>query len=180
VRERLESRDQRRYLIRYAVLTIALCAPLAWAFAARRNLYPFASWTVMSAPSPFGQSRTFYVLRGETVAGETVDVRAIEFTDAMSGRLWTMFGATVQNLSFKIPSPHPANAKLAAEAGGVDKLPAGARLPELLGAYGELYNARLPDGSTSRLRAVRLESYRWNGRIDSVSQDLAETWRHEL
>lgn len=180
MREKIHSRVERRYLIRYAVLTTALCAPLLWAFAARRNLYPFASWTVMSAAAGFGHARTFYVLRGETVTGETVDVRAIELTRAMSGRLWTMFGATVENLSVKIPSPHPANAKLAAEAGGVDNIPRGARLPELLRAYGELHNARLPEGSTSRLRAVRLESYRWNGESGSFSQELAETWRQEL
>ena len=173
-------RDEgRRYVPRYALLTILLFAPLLWSFAALRNLYPLAAWTVMTSPGEVARGRTYYVLRGETQAGETVDLRAIELTDALGGRVWGMFGATAENGGFKIRSPHPANAAMIEAAGGVDRLPAGARLPELLGAYGGIYNSRLRADSPLRLKAVRLEAYRWGGGFADYST-FVRSWRQEL
>jgi hypothetical protein len=173
-------RDEgRRYLPRYALLTVFLFAPLLWSFAALRNLYPFAAWTVMTSPGEAGRGRTYYVLRGETLAGETVDLRAVELTDALGGRVWGMFGAAVENGGFKIRSPHPANAAMIEAAGGVGGLPAGARLPELLGAYGGIYNSRLHADSPRRLKAVRLEAYRWGGGFADHGT-FVRSWRQEL
>ena len=173
-------RDEgRRYGPRYALLTILLFAPLLWSFAALRNLYPSAAWTVMMSPSDVGRGRTYYVLRGETQAGEDIDLRAVELTDALGGRVWGMFGATVENGGFKIRSPHPSNAAMIEAAGGVDGLPAGARLPELLRAYGEIHNSRLPADSPLRLKAVRLEAYRWGGGFADY-RTFVRSWRQEL
>ena len=173
-------RDEgRRYLPRYALLTILLFAPLLWSFVALRNLYPFAAWTVMMSPGEVNRGRTYYVLRGETRAGEDVDLRAAELTDALRGRVWGMFGATAENGSFKIRSPHPSNAAMIEAAGGADKLPAGARLPELLRAYGGIHNSRLPADSPLRLKAVRLEAYRWGGGFADY-RTFVRSWRQEL
>ena len=171
---------ERRCLLRYTLLTVLLFAPLLWAFTAIRNLYPLAAWTVMMAGGDLSRGRTYYVLRGETLAGETIEIPAIELTDALSGRLWGLFGATVGNGSLMIRSPHPSNAVMSAEAGGADRLPRGARLPELLRAYGGIYNSRLPAGSTSRLKAVRLDAYRWDGGRYADFNTFVESWRQEL
>lgn len=171
--------EERRWLPRYALLTVLLFAPLVWAFAAVRNLYPFAAWTVMLPGADAGRGLTYYVLRGETRAGETVDLRAPGLTDALTGRHWSLFRAAAENGSFKIRSPHPLNAAAVEAAGGVDKLPEGARLPELLRAYGEIHNSRLAADSPSRLRAVRLEAYRWNGGFADY-RTFVRSWRQEL
>ena len=171
--------EERRHLPRYALLTVLLFAPLLWSFAALRNLYPFAAWTVMMSPPDVARGRTYYVLRGETLAGGTVDLRATELTDALSGRVWGLFGATVENGGFKLRSPHPSNAALIEAAGGADRLPPGARLPELLGAYGGIYNSRLRADSPLRLKAVRLEAYRWGGGFADHGT-FVRSWRQEL
>lgn len=171
--------EERRWRARYALLTVLLFAPLVWSFAAVRNLYPFAAWTVMMSGGDASRGHTYYVLRGETRAGETVDLRAAELTDALSGRHWSMFRATVENGSFKIRWPHPLNAAASEAAGGVDKLPAGARLAELLGAYGDIHNSRLAADSPLRLKAVRLEAYRWGGGFADY-QTFVQSWRQEL
>jgi hypothetical protein len=124
--------------------------------------------------------RTYYVLRGETVGGETIDLPPIELTDALTGRHWGLVAATVENKSFTIRWPHPANVALAEAAGGADKLPDAARLPELLRAWGALHNARLPADSPGRLRAVRLDAYRWEGRRYADYDKHVRTWRQEL
>lgn len=180
MRESSYGEEERRWLARYAVLTVLLFAPLVWAFAAVRNLYPFAAWTVMMSGGEAGRGHTYYVLRGETRAGETIDLRAIELTDALSGRHWAMFRAAAENGSFRIRSPHPLNAAALEAAGGAERLPEGARVPELLRAYGDIHNARLAADSPTRLRAVRLEAYRWDGGDFANYQTLVRSWRQEL
>lgn len=169
---------ERRWAARDALLTVLLCAPLVWAFASVRNLYPFAAWTVM-LPVDASRPHTYHVLRGETQAGETVDISAAALTDALSGRHWTLFRATVDNAAFKIRSPHPSNVAMMEAAGGIERLAAGARLAELLRAYGDIHNSRLAPNSPQRLRAVRLEEYRWGGG-PADQHTLVRSWRQEL
>ena len=170
----------RRLRVRYALLTAALFAPLLYSFLAVRNVYPFAASTMMMAGGDLGRGAGYYRMRGETVAGETIDLPPAELTDALSGRHWSLVGATVENKEFTIYKPHPSNEALAAAAGGVEKLPRAARLSELLRAWGGIYNSRLPDGSPRRLRAVRLEAYRWEGGAYGDYERFVESWRAEL
>ena len=170
----------RRLRVRYALLTLALFAPLVWSFLALRNLYPFPAYTMMMAGGDLSKGTDYFVLRGETVAGETIELPPAELTDALSWRHWSLVGATVENKSFFNANPHPANAALAAEAGGVDKLPRAARLNELLRAWGAVHNRRLPADSPRRLRAVRLDAYRWDGGAYKDFGRFVESWRAEL
>jgi hypothetical protein len=170
----------RRVRVRYALLTFALFAPLLYSFLAVRNVYPFAASTMMMAGGDPGRGTTFYRLRGETVNGETKDLPPAELTDALSWRHWSLVGATVENKEFTIHDPHPSNVALAATAGGVEKLPRAARLDELLRVWGEIYNSRLPVDSPGRLRAVRLDAYRWEGGGDADYERFVESWRAEL
>jgi hypothetical protein len=170
----------RRVRLRYALLTLALIAPLVWSFLALRNLYPFPAYTMMMAGGDPRKGTDYYVLRGETVGGETVELPPAGLTDALSWRHWSLVGATVENRSFNIARPHPANAALAAEAGGADKLPRAARLGELLRAWGDTHNSRLPADSPRRLRAVRLDAYRWDGGAYTGNERFVESWRAGL
>jgi hypothetical protein len=170
----------RRLKVRYALLTAALFAPLLYSFLAVRNVYPFAASTMMMTGGDPGRGATFYRLRGETVGGESIDLPPARLTDALSWRHWSLVGAVVENKQFTIHSPYPPNLMMAAAAGGAEKLPRAARLPERLRAWGEIYNSRLPEGSPKRLRAVRLDAYRWDGRAYGDYERFVESWRAEL
>jgi hypothetical protein len=172
--------DEGRLRVRYAILTVALFVPLLWAFLSVRNLYPFAASTMMMAGGGLEQGSEYYVLRGETVEGETIDLPPIELTNALSGRIFGLVSATVENKSFTIRWPHPSNVALIAASGGVEKLPRAARLEELLRAWGAIYNSRLPQASARRLKAVRLDAYRWEGVRYGDDARFVETWRAEL
>lgn len=179
--ETLSSKIERRYLLRYLLLTAVLFLPLLWAFARTTNVYPVAAWTVMMGGGNLQRSRPYYVLRGETITGETVDIPAIKLTDALSGRNFGLAAFTVSNGPFRLRSPHPANAAvLATTEGGVDKLSAATRLPELLKAWGTIYNSGLPTSSPNRLKAIRLDAYEWPGQTYSNYEQLTQSWRQEL
>lgn len=169
-----------RVKVRYALLTAALFAPLLYSFLAVRNVYPFAASTMMMAGGDLGRGASYFRMRGETADGETIDLPPAELTDALSWRHWSVVGETVKNKQFSIYSPHPSNVALAAAAGGVERLPRAARLPELLRAWGAIYNSRLPEDSPRRLRAVRLEAYRWEGGSYGDFERFVESWRAEL
>jgi hypothetical protein len=166
--------------IKYQLLTFSIFLPLIWAFAYVRNVYPVATWNVMVAPGLLERGRSYWILRGETVSGETIDIPPISLTNAMYARIWTMVNATVDNQSFKIANPHPANAELLRQSGGLEHLPPAARVPDLLRAWGELYNERMPPSSPQRLKAIRLDMYRWEGGSYSNYDHFIETWRQEL
>ena len=170
----------RRFRVLYALLTAALFAPLLYSFLAVRNVYPFAASTMMMAGGDLGRGATYVVLRGETAGGETIDLPPASLTDALSWRNWSLASETIKNKQFTIYNPHPSNAALAAAAGGVEHLPPAARMNELLRAWGEIYNSRLPEGSPRRLRAVRLDAYRWEGRTYEDFERFVESWRVEL
>src|SRR5262245_20563117 len=71
-----------RQKIKYAILTGAIFLPLLYSFVAIRNVYPFAAWNVMMAPGVLERGRSYWILRGETVSGETIDIRPITLTNA--------------------------------------------------------------------------------------------------
>ena len=175
-----QAQSNRWWVGRYAILTFALFAPLLASFVLIRNLYPFsASTMMMSAGNPNG-GQTYYILRGETLAGATIDLPAVDLTNALSNVAFGLVSATVENKSFLIRSPHPANVNLLQTLGGEKNLPPGARLPDLLRSWGEIYNSRLPALSSQRLRAVRIDAYRWEPGTYSNYDTYVKTWRVEL
>jgi hypothetical protein len=169
-----------RLHVKYAILTGAIFLPLFWAFVYVRNVYPIATWNVMLGGALLERGRSYWILRGETVTGETVDIRAIELTNALYSRNWTMVNATVGNQSFRLTNVHPANAEILSQVGGVENLPPGARVPDLLRAWGTIYNERLPGSSPQRLKAIRLDMYRWESGSYSNYDKFIESWRKEL
>ena len=172
--------EYRRTLILYALLTTVLFVPLLIAFAFVRNTYPFAASTMMIPGRDAQSGRDYYVLRGETAAGQTIDLPAITLTDALTGRNWSVVSAAIQNSSFRIRWPHPANSAMAQAYDGADKLPRAARLEDLLRAWGEIYNSQLSGPSNQRLKSVRLDAYRWEGGINGEYDRFIESWRVEL
>jgi hypothetical protein len=174
------SYERRRFIIRYALLTCAIFLPLFWAFFYLRNVYPIASWTVMMAGGELQRGHTYFVLRGETISGETVDIQAIDLTNALYSRNWTMVNATVMNGSFKLSSLHPSNAALLTSVGGIENLPLGVRVPDLLESWGQLYNSKQSASSPRRLKAIRLDMYRWEGGRYSDYDKFIDSWRKEL
>ena len=171
---------ERRLIVKYAVLTLAIFLPLILAFLFVRNLYPVAAWNVMMAGGDLQRGRGYCILRGETVSGETIDIPAINLTNALYSRTWTMVNAAIDNQSFKLKSIHPQNEELARQFGGVENLPPGVRLPDLLQAWGEIYNKQLPASSPQRLKAIRLDMYRWESGRYSDYDKFIESWRKEL
>jgi hypothetical protein len=175
--ERLESR---RIRIRYTLLTAGLFLPLLSAFILTKNFYPVASWTVMTGGGELGREVTYFILRGETQAGETINIPAVELTDALYARNWSMAYYAANNQSFRVRSPHPDNVRMLALAGSVENLPRAARMPELLRAWGIIYNARQPVGSARRLKVIWLDVYMWDGQQYGNYDRYIESWRVEL
>ena len=173
------SRGHQYWVAKYAILTAAIFVPLVWSFLFVRNLYPFAAWNVMMAGGDLERGRSYCILRGETVSGEIIDIRPIKLTNALYSRTWTMVNATIDNRSFKLASLHPQNEELIRRFGGVENLPPGARLPDLLQAWGELYNKQQLD-SSQRLKAIRLDMYRWESGRYADYDKFVESWRKEL
>jgi len=171
---------ERSLRTRYLVLTVALGLPLLLCFAFARNLYPFAASTMMKGGGDLQTGWTYHIVRGETLTGEIIDLPPVELTNGLSNIAWTLVLAVVDNKSFMIPSPHPANVVLIAEAGGKEKLPPARRVDDLLRAWGTIYNSRLPANSPRRLRAVRLEEYRWPGGAYRDYDKFIRSWRVEL
>ena len=170
----------RYWVIRYIILTLALFGPLLWTFRYIRNVYPFTVWNVMMAGGDLQTGRNYFVLRGETVSGQSVDIRPIELTNALSERTWTMVSATVFNQNFRLSSLNPENARLLEQFGDVEKLPLCVRVPDLLATWGNLYNNQLPASSPARLKAIRLDMYRWSSGRYADYDTFVESWRKEL
>jgi len=134
----------------------------------------------MMAGGDLERGRSYCILRGETVSGQTVDVAPILLTDALYSRTWTMVNATIDNQAFKLKSIHPANEEMLRQYGGVENQPLGARIPDLLKVWGELYNMRQPESSPNRLKAIRLDMYRWESGRYSDYDKFVTSWRQEL
>lgn len=176
----IESAKDRRLRQRYVILTAGLFLPLVISFALSKNIYPFASWTVMMSGGSLQRPWTYYVVRGETTTGDLVDIHPPELIDALSGRTWSLARAAVENDAFKLKSPHPQNRALMLNNAAAESLPRGLRVPELLKIWGGLYNARLPQSSPARIKAVRLDEYRWDSGSYHTYGRLIESWRQEL
>jgi hypothetical protein len=174
-----EDRVIRRLRIKYLILTLGLFLPLLWAFVRVRNLYPIASWNVMVRSSPVPPPYTYYILRGETDAGDLIDVQATSWSDPMRSRLWGLVAATANNQSLTLPSPHPRNAELLSRL-PIDQLPEGVLMNDLLHVWGQTYNATHPAGSPNHLKVMRLDAYRWNGASYSDYGQFVRSWRAEL
>ncbi len=175
-----DAEADRRVIFHYAALTIALFVPLLFSFISIRDLYPVAASKMMLWNREEQRGRDYYVLRGETISGETIDLPPIKLTNALTGRNWSLVNAAVLNQSLNVRYPHPANARLAAAYAGTENVPRALRLEELLRAWGGIYNSRLPELSNQRLRAVRLDSYRWEGTINGEYDRFVESWRASL
>src|SRR6185436_11495643 len=145
-----------------------------------RNLYPFAASTMMMESGDPGRGTTYYILRGETLSGEIVDLPPVVMTNALSQGTWSLVAATVENRNFTNRKPHPANLALIAEAGGPEKIPPAARLNDLLRSWGTIHNSRLAPSSPQYLRAVTLQAFRWSGGCYNNYDQLVQTWRVEL
>ena len=168
------------WIVKYTVLTAIIFLPLFWAFLSVRNAYPITAWNVMMAGGDLERGRSYCILHGETVSGETIDIQPIKLTNALYSRTWTMVNATIDNQSFKLKSIHPDNKEMLRRFGGLENLPPGARLPELLKAWGELYNKQQSPSSPHRLKAIRLDMYRWESGRYSDYDKFIESWRKEL
>ena len=172
--------EEKRFIIQYAILTLCLALPLLYAFVKIRNFYPVATSTMMMGGRLEG-SKSYYILRGETVAGETVSVNPTGFTNALFMRTWGLVAATARNQSFKLgTATHPANLAVIEEFGGIENVPDGMRVPELIRAWGEMYNEALPTDSPARLKSIRLEAYKWNGGEYSAYDTYLKSWTAEL
>ena len=171
---------ERSLKLRYLVLTICLGLPLLLCFVFARNLYPFSASTMMKVGGDLGVGWTYYIMRGETVTGEIIDLPPVDITNGLSNVAWALVPAVVENKSFTIRSPHPANLALINEAGGPEKLPEARRIDDLLKAWGAVYNSQLPADSSRRLRAVRLDQYHWAGGSYSNYDKFMRSWRAEL
>jgi len=174
-----EDRIARRLRTKYLILTLALFLPLLWAFVRVRNLYPVASWNVMVRSSPVQPPFTYYVLRGETDAGDLVDVQANSLADPLRSRLWGFVAATAANQSLKLHRPHPQNAALLSQV-PIDQLPEGVLMNDLLRVWGQNHNASHPAGSANHLKVIRLDAYRWDGASYSNYRQFVKSWRAEL
>jgi hypothetical protein len=134
----------------------------------------------MMAGGDLERGRSFCILRGETVSGETVDIAPSSLTDALYSRTWTMVNATIDNQSFKLKSIHPANEEMLRRYGGLKNLPPGVRVPDLLKVWGDLYNMRHPESSPNRLKVIRLDMYRWESGRYSDYDKFITSWHQPL
>lgn len=135
---------------------------------------------MMSGGEDLSRGGIYYVLRGETIGGETIELAPVELTNALSNRSWGLVNSTVKNRSFRIRWPHPENEALIAAAGGVEQVSRAARLPDLLRAWGAIYNTHLPQTSPRRIKAIRLDAYSWEGESYTDYGHYIESWRAEL
>ncbi len=170
-----------RLAARNAFATTLVFGPLLWAFFPGHHFFPLTRWALFVAPGNLREEYRFLRLVGETADGETIDVQPCALTSALSVGNLGILQSALANRSLLLPQPHPANAALLLDAGGQERLPPAARLPDLLSAWGARYNRSLPPGSPHRLLALRLE--RCHCRILDAGPGPAvveQTWRTPL
>lgn len=172
----------RRLRLRYVILTLAVFLPLIWASFTHNYWYPVHSFRMFYGASALGRGdgRVYYVFRGETSSGESVDIPPITIINALDDRIWTMVDAVVANESFQLRSPHPENVRLIQSVGGIENVPRAALLPNVLRVFGERYNASLSGNSPQRLVRVRLDAYQWREKEYGNYAEYLESWRVEL
>jgi len=155
---------------------------LLYAFVTNTEWYPVSHYKMFHGASALNKSRGFhyFVFRGETAAGDVVDIAPITIINGMEDRIWTMVNDVVANESLQLRSPHPSNERLIATVGNVNNVPRAALLPDLLHAWGNRYNAKFSHDSPRRLVTVRLDEYRWPEREDGIYFEFVESWRVNL
>jgi len=177
-----EPQLRRRLLLRHSILTIAIFVPLVGAFATSTEWYPVPHYKMFYGASGLntGHEYNYFVFRGETAAGETVDIPPITIMNGLEDRTALMVQATITNESLQLRWPHPENARLIAAAGSVDNLPPAALLPDLLRTWGHRYNARLAGDSPNRLVRVRLDEYKWPKKEYGNYFEFIKSWHVDL
>jgi len=165
---------------RNALLTAFVAAPLLAAFVKVTNFYPVPVWSLFSERRELAAGHTYFVLLGKTADGSWREIPPVRIMGGLYGRHFMVASYTATNQPFRIDSPHPDNVRLAERAGGTDRLPAGARMPELLRAWGAVYNQRLASDSPERLTSLRMEMRRWPGGHYGDYETLDQTWEVEL
>jgi len=70
--------DDKRIVRRYVLLTAALFLPLLFTFITIRNVYPFAASTMMLGIRDKQSAKEYYILQGETLSGEPVELRGLD------------------------------------------------------------------------------------------------------
>ena len=111
---------------------------------------------------------------------DLLDYDTLKFIVAESQLESSIPGWIKKSSSFKLKSIHPANEELLRQYGGVENLPPGARIPDLLKVWGELYNRRQPESSRQRLKAIRLDMYRWESGQYSDYDKFVTSWHQAL
>lgn len=165
---------------RNALLTVVVAGPLLTAFIKITNYYPVPVWSLFSDRRDLSAGHTHYVLLGRTADGSWREVSPVRITGGLYGRHFMFASYTAANHSFGVDSPHPDNVRLAERAGGVNRLPRGARMPDLLRAWGTVYNRDLSATSPKRLTAIRIEMRRWPGGRFGDYDVLEHVWEIEL
>lgn len=178
----VDSQTSRRVLLRYTLLTLGIFIPLLGAFLTGIEWYPISHYNMFYGASALNKTEglNYFVFRGETAAGDSLDIAPIKIMNGLDDRIWTMVNSVVANESLQLRWPHPANERFLATVENRDNLPRGVLLPELLRAWGNRYNAKLPNDSPHRLVRVRLDKYRWSQKEYGNYSEFVESWRVEL
>lgn len=171
----------RRVLLRHTLLTLGIFLPLLVAFLTGKEWYPVPHYKMFYGASALNNTGgyNYFVFRGETAAGDVVDIAPIKIMNGLDDRIWTMVNSVVTNESLQSRWPHPSNERLLT-TGNSDTLPRAVLLPDLLRAWGKRYNANLSHNSPSRLVRVRLDKYRWPQREYGNYFEFVESWRVDL
>jgi hypothetical protein len=177
-----DPQTSRRILLRNTLLTLGIFIPLLGAFLTGTEWYPISHYKMFYGASALqrGDGINYFILRGETAAGNSVDIAPIKIMNALDDRIWTMVNSVIANESFELRWPHPANERLLATTGNSDTLSRGVLLPDLLRTWGNRYNAKLPHDSPQRLVRVRLDKYRWSHKEYANYSEFVESWRVDL
>jgi hypothetical protein len=166
--------------LKQIVLTLAIFAPFTVAFVLNINFYPIPVWSLFSEAVSPEEGRIYYVLTAERADGTIHPLPAIEVSRALHGRNHTFVGYVLDNSSFMIESPHPDNVRYIATVGRVGRVEPGARVSELLKAWGHGYNARFTAESPRRLTHLRLDGFRWIAGSDPRVRTAIGSWRVQL
>jgi hypothetical protein len=177
-----DPQQSRRLLLRHTALTLAIFGPLLLSFIKGTEFYPLVVYRMFYGASRLGVGTgyEYYIFRGETISGEVIDIPPVTIVNALDDKIWSIVSSVVNNDSFRLRSPHPDNTRLIARVGGVDQLPGATRLPDLLRAWGNRYNAILPEGSPHHLRRVRLDAYEWPEKEYANYSNYIKSWSVEL
>lgn len=169
----------RRILLRNTLLTLGIFIPLLGAFLTGIEWYPISNYKMFYGASALqkGDGLNYFIFRGETAAGNTIDIAPIKIMNGLDDRIWTMVNSVIANESFELKWPHPANEKLLATSNTLSR---GVLLPDLLRTWGNRYNAKLRYDSPHRLVRVRLDKYRWSHKEYGNYSEFVESWRVDL